>query len=214
MKPLSVIAALLVAGPLAAQQPYDRSTQLPKRPVLARDAEIAMARAAAPPAVSSQATIYVAGREGYEVAIKGTNGWGCFVQRNASATSLFPRCDDAERVASLYPVYHLLEEYRAMGRSAADHDRAVAEGFRNGTFRAPATGALSYMLAEGEIKPHIMVSMPGCEVTNLGLANVQQMSDSTLTTILRGLGDHDCELVVWTPPTSVRKHGVKPEHHR
>jgi hypothetical protein len=214
MKPSIVIAALLAAGPLAAQQPYDRSTQLPKRPVVARDAEITMARAAAPPAVSSQATIYVAGPKGYEVAIEGTNGWGCFVQRNAAATGLFPRCDDAERVASLYPVYHLLEVFRAMGRSATDYDRAVSEGLKYGTFRAPASGALSYMLAEGAIKPHIMVSMPGCEVTDLGLANMQQMSDSSLTTILRGVGDHDCELVVWTPPTSVRKHGVKPEHHR
>lgn len=213
MKHSIVMAALLVAGPLVAQ-PYDRSTRLPKRPVVAREAEIAMARAAAPAAVSARATIYVAGPEGYEVAIEGTNGWGCFVQRNASATGLFPRCDDAERVASLYPVYHLLEEYRAMGRSATDYDRDVAEGLRNGTFRAPAAGALSYMLAEGAIKPHIMVSMPGCEVTDLGLANVQQMSDSSLTTILRGIGDHDCELVVWTPPTSVQKHGVKPEHHR
>jgi hypothetical protein len=215
MKPSIVIAALLVTTPRAAQQPsYDRATPLPERPTLAREAEIAMARAAAPAAVSGQATIYVAGPKGYEVAVTGSNGWGCFVQRNGAATGLFPRCDDAERVAALYPVYHLLEAYRSLGRSAADYDRAVADGLKSGTYRSPARGSLSYMLAEGEIKPHIMVSMPGCEVTHLGLATVQQMSDTTLTTILRGIGDHDCELVVWTPPSSVRKHGMRPEHHR
>ncbi|HEX9564624.1 MAG TPA: hypothetical protein VF981_11660 [Gemmatimonadaceae bacterium] len=159
MKPSLVVAALLAlpAASAASQQPaYDRSKALPARVPITRDAEVKMARAAAPAAVSDRATIYLAGPRGYQVAHLGTNGWGCFVQRGGSGKGFFPRCDDAERVATLYPVYFLLEEYRAAGKSAADYDAAVADGYRSGRYRAPAVGALSYMLAEGAIKAHVM----------------------------------------------------------
>jgi len=211
---VSVLAVAFLALPpatAASQRPaLDRTMKLPARVALDRDAEMRMARAAAPSAVSDQATIYVAGTTGYVVARAGTNGWGCFVQRNARGDGLFPRCDDAERVAALYPVYFLLEEYRALGKSAADYDAAVAEGYRSGTYRAPARGALSYMLADGAIPPHVMVAVPGCQATDLGLASEEQMQDSTLTTIFRGIGDRDCDMVIWTGPGSAIHHGVTP----
>jgi len=208
---LSIALLVLPLGTAGAQQPaLDRTARLPARVAIERDAEMKMARAAAPAAVSDQATIYVAGAKGYVVGRKGTNGWGCFVQRNARGDGLFPRCDDAERVAALYPVYFLLEEYRALGKSAADYDAAVTEGYRSGKYHAPAKGALSYMLADGAIPPHVMVAVPGCQATDLGLANEQQMQDSTLTTIFRGIGDRDCDMVIWTGPGTAIHHGVTP----
>jgi hypothetical protein len=65
------------------------------------------------------------------------------------------------------------------------------------------------MLAEGAIKPHVMVAVPECQATQLGLATEEQMRDSTLTTIFRGIGTKDCDMVIWTAPESVRRHGVK-----
>ena len=47
-----------------------------------RDAEIAMARSAAPPSVAKDATVMVFGRDGDETAIKGTNGLVCNVDRS------------------------------------------------------------------------------------------------------------------------------------
>ena len=217
MRPLILAlsaAAAATALPLsiasAQASTYDRTAPLPRRAPLAREAEVSMARAAAPAAVSGQATIFVAGPAGYEVAVRGTNGWGCFVQRNARGDGTFPRCDDAERKATLYPVYFLLEEFRAAGKSATDYDAAVAEGYRTGKYRAPAKGALSYMLAEGAIKPHVMISVPGCRATQLGLANDEAMQDATLTTIFRGIGDRDCDMVIWTGEPSVIRHDVIP----
>jgi hypothetical protein len=47
-----------------------------------RSAEIALARSAAPPAISSHATILVLSKHGYETAEPGTNGFTCLVERS------------------------------------------------------------------------------------------------------------------------------------
>jgi hypothetical protein len=49
-----------------------------------RDAEIAMARSAAPSAISHDASVLVLGRRGYDTAVKGKNGWTCMVDRSWS----------------------------------------------------------------------------------------------------------------------------------
>ncbi len=46
-----------------------------------RDAEIALARSAAPPSISHDATVMVLGRHGYETAVEGKNGFVCVVER-------------------------------------------------------------------------------------------------------------------------------------
>ena len=47
-----------------------------------RNAEIALARSAAPPAISGDATIMVLGRGGYDIAASGHNGFVCLVERS------------------------------------------------------------------------------------------------------------------------------------
>ena len=46
-----------------------------------RNAEISLARSAAPEAISRDATILVFGRHGYETAVEGKNGFVCVVER-------------------------------------------------------------------------------------------------------------------------------------
>ena len=46
-----------------------------------RDAEIALARTAAPESISHDATVLVLGRRGYETAVEGKNGFVCAVER-------------------------------------------------------------------------------------------------------------------------------------
>jgi len=46
-----------------------------------RDAEIALARSAAPEAISRDAKVLVLGRHGYETAVEGKNGFVCVVER-------------------------------------------------------------------------------------------------------------------------------------
>src|SRR3569623_2557967 len=47
-----------------------------------RASEIAMARSAAPPAISNDATVLVLGAKGYQTAVKGKNGFVCIVERS------------------------------------------------------------------------------------------------------------------------------------
>jgi hypothetical protein len=55
-----------------------------------RDAEVALARTAAPPAISNDATVLVLTRQGYQTAVEGKNGFVCFVDRSWSAPSTIP----------------------------------------------------------------------------------------------------------------------------
>jgi hypothetical protein len=47
-----------------------------------RDAEIALARSAAPDSISHDAKVLVLGRHGYETAVEGKNGFVCVVERS------------------------------------------------------------------------------------------------------------------------------------
>ncbi|HET6176223.1 MAG TPA: hypothetical protein VFE61_04765 [Candidatus Sulfotelmatobacter sp.] len=46
-----------------------------------RDAEIALARSAAPPSISRDATVVILEKNGYETAVEGKNGFICIVER-------------------------------------------------------------------------------------------------------------------------------------
>jgi hypothetical protein len=46
-----------------------------------RNAEIALARSAAPASISGAATVLVFGKSGYETAFEGKNGFTCLVER-------------------------------------------------------------------------------------------------------------------------------------
>ena len=77
-----LMALAVVVGTVGCAQAAD----YPSAPPLAQyrmdpAEEIAMARSAAPPAISGQAEILVLGARGYETAIKGTSGFVCLVQR-------------------------------------------------------------------------------------------------------------------------------------
>jgi hypothetical protein len=67
-----VLAASLAAEILAAQSAS--SGRAGPRVLLPRDREIALARSAAPPAVSRDATVMVLTERGFEVATRGPTG--------------------------------------------------------------------------------------------------------------------------------------------
>ena len=53
--------------------------------MMERSAEIAMAQSAAPPSISADAEVLVMGPHGYEIAVKGKNGFVCMVERGWTA---------------------------------------------------------------------------------------------------------------------------------
>src|SRR5260221_12123812 len=83
-----LVAGFGAARPVQAQDTRARDTQSPypsMAPIeqyrMDRDAEIALARSAAPPSISRDAEVLVLGQRNFETAVHGTNGFVCLVGR-------------------------------------------------------------------------------------------------------------------------------------
>src|SRR5215469_8126618 len=64
-----------------ANSPYPSMAPLDQYLMADRDAEIALARSAAPKSISADATVMALGWRGYETAVQGKNGFVCIVER-------------------------------------------------------------------------------------------------------------------------------------
>src|SRR5271169_4040127 len=67
-----------------SKTPYPSMAPL-EQYLMERNAEIALARSAAPESISRDAEVMVLGRHGYETVVKGTNGFVCVVERGWTA---------------------------------------------------------------------------------------------------------------------------------
>jgi hypothetical protein len=81
---LVMLAAAWPALADEAKTPYPSMAPVDQY-LMERSAEIALARTAAPQSISQDAEIMVMGRNGYETAVKGKNGFVCVVQRSWTA---------------------------------------------------------------------------------------------------------------------------------
>lgn len=178
---LAAAALALICGvpPAAAQTPAAYTEALP--PLLPRDREIALARSAAPPEVSAEATVLVLVRGvGYVEAVRGTNGVTCYVSRSRPG-AIEPHCFDEEGSATILAMELRRAELRERGRDAETIEADVAAGLREGRFRLPRRPAVSYMLSSaqrlisddgrdvGRWKPHLMIYYPWLSAEQLGL---------------------------------------------
>src|SRR6202040_1030199 len=95
-----------------------------------RNAEIALARSAAPDAISSDAKILVLGRHGYETAVEGKNGFVCVVERAWMSPSDAPGfwnpkirgpiCFNPQAARSVLPTTYKRTEMVLAGRTKAE----------------------------------------------------------------------------------------------
>lgn len=174
----AVVVALALAHSLAAQSAGGGRTG--PRIMLPRDREIVLARSAAPPEVSREATVMVLTERGFEVAETGSNGVTCVVNRSQPA-SLEPHCFDAEGSASVLPIELRRTELLRAGRSLDEIDREIGEGLLAGRYRLPRRPAMSYMMSSGQVlydddgtrvgkwQPHLMIFYPHLTAADLGL---------------------------------------------
>src|SRR5215467_2490089 len=103
---------------------------------LPREERIRLAESAAPPEVSSKATVYILEKSGYAKVRDGSNGFTCFVDRQ-SPLSLEPTCFDAEGSATTFPTRVFAEDERAKGKSEDEIKKEIDEGYKSGKFKAP-----------------------------------------------------------------------------
>jgi hypothetical protein len=114
---------------------------------LSREEKIKLAESAAPPEISSKATLYILERSGYVKVRDGENGFTCFVDRQ-SPLNLEPTCFDAEGSATTLQSRFLAEEMRGKGKSEEEVTAAIAEGYKSGRFRAPQKPGIVYMMSD------------------------------------------------------------------
>lgn len=175
----SMVALLVLsAAPLWSQSAAGGRTG--PRVLLPRAQEIALARSAAPPEISRDATVMVLTERGFEVAERGSNGVTCVVNRS-HPESLEPHCFDSEGSATVLPMELLRTELLRGGKSAEEIDREIGHGLVSGKYRLPRRPAMSYMMSSGQVlydddgtrvgkwQPHLMIYYPNLNGADLGL---------------------------------------------
>jgi hypothetical protein len=76
-----LVVALAALSQAQSKTPYPSLAPLDQYLMADRNAEIALARSAAPPSISRDAKVMVLGAHSYETAVEGKNGFVCMVER-------------------------------------------------------------------------------------------------------------------------------------
>ena len=132
-----------------------------------RDAEIALARSAAPQSISRDAEVQVLGRHGFETAVKGKNGFVCIVGRSwtSAADADFwepnvrvPMCMNAAAARSYLLRITKITDLGLAGRTPAQVNEAMAAAVARKELPPMESGAMCYMMSKqgfgGDSAPH------------------------------------------------------------
>jgi hypothetical protein len=150
-------------------------------------AEIALARTAAPASISSQATIMILTAHGYTVAVKGSNGFTCLVDRGWMHLNIptswnlkiqNPVCYNAAASRTVLP-YTLRRTTLALsGQTEEQIQKNMSEAIAAKTLPAAAPDSIAYMMSKQQYisddakswYPHLMFFMPASDNANVGLS--------------------------------------------
>jgi hypothetical protein len=143
-----------------------------------RNTEIALARSAAPQSISENASVLVLGPNGYELAIQGTNGFTCAVERSwmlpfddpefSNPEVRLPLCFNQPGARTHWPLTVKTTELALRGLSKEQIFDAIKAAFENKEIPLPEPGAMCYMMSKkqnfgpkfGNADPHLMFWFP------------------------------------------------------
>jgi hypothetical protein len=183
--PVFFLAAISPAAAQAGKAQYPNMAPVAQYMPASSSAEITLARSAAPAAVSDKAEILVLGAHGFETAVKGTNGWVCYVARSWdndidhaefwNPKTRGPMCLNPAAVRSFLPYSRQRAQWVLSGVSRADMIARTKAAIAAKKIKAPEAGAMSFMLSKngylgdnagGPWHPHVMFwgpPVPGAE---------------------------------------------------
>ena len=174
----AVAALILQVQAQIAQTPYSQMATLDQYLISDRNAEIALARSAAPASISTKAAVMVLGRNGFEIAVPGTNDFVCIVERSWNAAIGDPNfwnphlrgpdCFNAAAAKSYLPIVLMKTRLALAGKSQAEMNEAVQAAFNQKTLPQLERGAMGYMMSkDGYLDdqarnwhPHLMFFVP------------------------------------------------------
>lgn len=158
---------------------YPQMAPLEQYLIADKDAEIALARSAAPASISSNADVMVLGTDGYSTAVQGANGFVCFVERSWGAGTgdaefwnpnvRSPICFNPAAARSFVPVYQMKTKLALAGKPKAEIAHALDAAFAHHDLPALEPGAMCYMLSRQQYlndrgkswHPHVMIFVAG-----------------------------------------------------
>lgn len=194
LAPFALIVALTAAWLMQARniQAQDAKSRYPSMAPLEqylmadRNAEIALARTAAPKSISAGASVVVLTGHGYEPGAKGTNGFVCIVERawmspfdhpefwNPKNRS--PICYNPAAARSILPYTFKRTELALAGLTNPQMLDRIKAAVDKKELPIPEPGAMSYMLSKesylsdkvGHWRPHLMFHIPKTDPASWG----------------------------------------------
>ena len=161
---LGFFALALALGAARQARAQNTKTAYPSMAPLAqyligdRNAEIALARTAAPPSISQDATVMVLGPQGFENGSEGKNGFVCIVER--AWTSPFeslefwnpknrsPICYNPQAARTILPITYMRTKLALAGESKAEIKESMKAAVENKELPALEPGAMCYMMSK------------------------------------------------------------------
>jgi len=185
MIPRLFLMMAVLAGQALAQYPPFREY------MMQREAEIALARSAAPANISDHATIKVLTASGYEVVHQGNNGFVCIVMRGWAAptytpvefrnlvydaTVRAPICFDPAASRTVMPYYELRTKLGMEGKTPDQIAEGLQAAYVTGKLPKRDSVSFAYMWSAdqnlapgiGAWHPHMMIFAPYYENSMLG----------------------------------------------
>jgi hypothetical protein len=157
--------------------PYPKMAPL-EQYLMERNAEIALARSAAPDSISRDAQVLAFGRHGYEEVVSGKNGFVCVVMRSWTADRddpgfwnpklRSPICFNAPAARSFWPIMVKRTELVLAGVPKEQMLARITASIDSHELPSPEVGAMSYMMSPrghlgdrvGRWHPHVMFFLP------------------------------------------------------
>jgi hypothetical protein len=181
----AVLVSLMAVTHTCAQSNQAQSSQQTQSPkyqdmapigeyLMERNAEILLARSAAPDSISRDASVLVLGGQGYETALQGKNGFVCWVGRSWAAAFDWPEfwnpkikaadCMNPESARSILPIIFLRSKMVMAGRSKAEIVSALKTAYEKKQLPGLEGGAMDYMMSKSSYltdqgdhnMPHLM----------------------------------------------------------
>jgi hypothetical protein len=181
LAPAAQAAVQSGAGPYARMAPLDSYLMAPT-------SEITLAQSAAPSVISRNATVLVLHRDGYQTAMKGTNGFTCLVERawmspfdasdfwNPAVRGPICYNPPASRTVLLYTLKRT--ELVLHGFSKAQMIEQIDGALAAKKLLPPEPGSMSYMMSRkqaigdpvGPWLPHLMFHAPKADGAGDGVS--------------------------------------------
>lgn len=181
-----VLSAALPARTQDRTTSYRRMAPVEQYLMADRNAEIALARSAAPAAISRDARVLVLGRHGYTTAVEGKNGFVCVVERGWMSPFDAPQfwnpkmrgpiCFNPAAAHSILPLTLKRTDLVLSGLSKEQVMDGIRASLRAKELPTLEPGAMSYMMSKesylgdgvGHWHSHLMFYVPLMKPANWG----------------------------------------------